>query len=85
MVTIVSINSSGNGDRTRARWHAVEMHRAGAALRNPAAIFCAGEMEFVAEHPKQGRIAVLDFELMGLAVNAELAVHCRFPGREQKR
>ena len=51
-------------DRDRAGAHrlAVDMHGAGAALRDAAAEFGAGQSELVAQHPEQRRLR-LDIEL----------------------
>src|SRR5690242_6115213 len=54
----------------RAGGSAVDQHRAGAALGNAAAIFCPGEPDRVAQHPKQ-RGVVLDVEIVGLSVNRQ--------------
>ena len=37
-----------------AHWPAIQVHSAGAALRNPTAIFCACQAQVLAQDPKQG-------------------------------
>src|SRR5262249_45749643 len=60
------------GQRYRARphRHAVDMHGAGTALRDPAAVLGAGQDDRVAQHPQQ-RGAVVDLRLIGLSVDVE--------------
>jgi hypothetical protein len=48
---------------------AVDMHCAGAAGGNAAAIFRAGEPDFIAQHPQQRRV-VFDIEPMGRPVHS---------------
>jgi len=43
-----------HGNRARAHREAVHVHRAGAALRDAAAVFGAGEADLFANHPQQG-------------------------------
>ena len=47
---------------------AVEMHRAGAAERQPAAELCAGHAEHVAQHPEERRVAV---DIDGVCVSVD--------------
>ncbi len=46
------------------------MHRAGAALRDAAAVLGSGEADLLADHPEQGRGRV-DVDLVGLAIDRE--------------
>src|SRR5262245_50556854 len=56
--------------RAGAGRHAVEQDGAGAALRDPAAVFGAGEADVLPQRPKQGRVG-LDLNVLGLAVDSE--------------
>src|SRR5438552_2591082 len=62
-------------DRYGARAHrdAVDVHGAGAALRDAAAVLGAGEADLLADHPQQGR-GRIDVDLVGLAVDCQ--AHC---------
>jgi len=53
---------------TRSRRGAIDMDRAGAAARDTAAVFGAGEPDAVAQNPKQRGLG-LDIHLFGLAVD----------------
>src|SRR5215472_2004484 len=63
-VDIADLDLAGPGRRT------VEMHRAGAALGDAAAIFGAGEPQLVTQDPEQRRLR-LDIQLMALAVHRD--------------
>ena len=67
---VVTFAPLSGADRHRAGAHrlAVDMHRAGAALRDAAAEFRAGQADHVAQHPKQRRIG-LDIDLLGRSVD----------------
>src|SRR4051812_17153724 len=60
-------------DRNRARAHhfAVDVHRAGAALRDAAAVFRAGEANVLADDPEERRV-VLDAHVADFAVDVQL-------------
>ena len=64
--------AGGIADRQAAGAYglAVDMHGAGAAHRNAAAEFGAGQSQFVADDPEQRRLR-LDVELMRLAVDGD--------------
>ena len=65
--------SDRRGDRRRARAHgrAVEVDRACAAQRHPAAVFRAGKTDVIAQYPKQRRIG-RGVDGVRLAVHKEL-------------
>jgi hypothetical protein len=46
------------------------MHGAGAALRDAAAVFGAGQADLFPQHPEQGRVGV-DIDLMSFSIDAE--------------
>ena len=72
MVTIWSVGLDvADPDRARALHLAVDVHRAGAALRDAAAVFGAGEPDLLADDPQQRRIG-LDLHVTDLAVDVEL-------------
>ena len=57
MVTIFSVAFTVETGRTQAaRRHAIDVHGAGAALRDAAAVLGAGQPELLAQHPQQRRI-----------------------------
>ena len=58
------------GRTQRARRHAVDVHRAGAALRDAAAVLGAGQAELLAQHPQQRRVG-LGLELAHRAVDVQ--------------
>src|SRR5262245_60748960 len=45
-----------DGDRAGARERAVDVHRAGAALRDAAAVLGAGQAHLLADHPQERRV-----------------------------
>src|SRR5262245_8487365 len=59
-------------DRERARTHrrAVDVHGAGAALRDAAAVLGSGEADLLADRPQQGRV-VVDVDVESLAVDGQ--------------
>src|SRR3954471_4012632 len=61
-------------DRNRARAHhfAVDVHRAGAALRDAAAVFRAGQADVLADDPEERRV-VLDAHIADFAVDVQLS------------
>ena len=66
--------------RQLARLHrlAVDMDRAGAAARDAASVFGAGEADIVAQDPKQRGLR-LDIHRLGLAVDVQGELHGAFP------
>src|SRR3979490_1307774 len=58
--------------RARTHRHAVDMHRAGAALRHAAAEFRSDDVEVLAQDPEQ-RLLRLDIHVAHLAVDGERA------------
>src|SRR5262249_50821884 len=56
--------------RAGAHGDAVEVDRAGAALRDAAAVFRAGEADVLPQRPEEGRIG-LDVDVVGLTVDGE--------------
>ena len=60
-------------DRHRAGAHrdAVDMHGAGAALRDAAAVLGAGQADLLAHHPQQRRVR-LDIDVEGFAIDGEV-------------
>src|SRR5262249_20599392 len=60
-----------SGAVSRSRDHgAAELHRAGPALGNAAAIARAGQPDRVAQYPEQGRLG-LDIDIVGFSVNGQ--------------
>src|SRR4029079_15791608 len=59
-------------DRARAHHFAVDVHRAGAALRDAAAVFRAGQADVLADDPQERRV-VLDAHVADLAVDVQLS------------
>src|SRR3954467_6003712 len=59
-------------DRARAHHFAVDVHRAGAALRDAAAVFGAREADMLADDPQERRV-VLDAHVADLAVDVQLS------------
>jgi len=57
-------------ERAGARGDAIDMHGAGAALRDAAAVFGAGQADVLADRPEQGRFR-LDVDIVILAVDVE--------------
>src|SRR5205085_1893556 len=57
-------------DRAGAHRHAVDMDRAGAALRDAAAVFCPGEADRVTQCPKQWGVG-LHIDIVGLAIDRQ--------------
>jgi hypothetical protein len=53
------------------------MHRAGAALRHAASIFCSRQLKLFADHPKQ-RGRRINVEIDAFAVNRKTN-HCSSP------
>src|SRR6267142_1654743 len=64
-------------DRAGALHLAIDMDGAGAALRDAAAVFRAGETDMLADDPQQRRIG-LGLHIHRLAVDIELC-HCSVP------
>jgi hypothetical protein len=64
------------GNRQRAAAHGLpgDVHRTGAASRNPATIFGARQMELITKDPEQGHVG-LDVELVSLAVHHQAYLH----------
>src|SRR3954470_7409866 len=58
-------------DRAGALHLAIDVHRAGAALRNAAAIFRPGQADLFADHPEQRRVR-LGLHLAHFAIDVEL-------------
>ena len=72
MVTIRSVDFHGaDGNGAGPLDFAIDMDGAGAALRDAAAIFGAGESHLLADDPEQRRI-VLHLDFTELAVDVEL-------------
>jgi hypothetical protein len=72
MVTIFSVAlDRGDGPHAAACGHAVDVHGAGAAGRDAAAVFGAGQAELLAQDPQQRRV-VLRFELTHGTVDVQL-------------
>src|SRR6267378_709773 len=65
--------TDGNGAGTPH--FAVDMHRAGAALRDAAAVFGAGEAHLLADHPEQGGVG-LRLHVTDPAIDIELGHRC---------
>ncbi len=66
MVTILSVAFTVPTGIEQERMHlAVDVHRAGAALRDAAAVFGAGQADVLADHPQQRRV-VLDLHVGAL-------------------
>ena len=81
MVTIFSVALTvDDGAHAAARRHAVDVHRAGAALRHAAAVLGAGQPELLAQHPEQGRVG-FGLELAYLAVDVQAWHGNSFPLR----
>src|SRR5207247_10403385 len=59
------------GDRTRTLHLAVDVHRAGATLRDAATILGAGETDLLPEHPQERRLRS-DIDVLRLAIHIEL-------------
>src|SRR2546429_6660837 len=64
------VGDRGDGQHAGARGHAVQMHGAGAALRDAAAELGAREAERVAQHPEERRVGC-DVDGFALAVDGE--------------
>src|SRR5213078_3731923 len=64
------VGDRGDGQHAGARGHAVQMHGAGAALRDAAAELGAREAERVAQHPEERRVG-RDVDRFTLAVHGE--------------
>ena len=79
MVTIFFPVGVPRGHRARPDCLTVDMYRASPALRTPAPVFGAGQIEFVAKHPQQRHVAIDAGEIVLLPVDVEL--HCRSPVR----
>jgi hypothetical protein len=62
----------GDPDRAGALHLIVDVHGAGAALRNAASIFGAGETDLLADHPKERGVR-LDLHVADIAIDAELS------------
>ena len=77
MVVISLPAASASVHRAGARRDAVDMHRAGAALRDAAAVLGAGHAERVAQHPQQRGVG-LDLDVVALAIDDE-SWHCGPP------
>jgi hypothetical protein len=60
----------GHRPLARARRLAVDVHRAGAALADPAAVLAAGQAERIAQHPQQ-RLRAVALPALGSAVDLE--------------
>ena len=72
MVTIRSVALTSPTRIEQERTHlAVDVHRAGAALRDAAAVFGAGEADLLADDPQQRRIG-LHLHVTDLAIDVEL-------------
>jgi hypothetical protein len=80
MVVICLPTASLTGIAQERTGDAVDMHRAGAALRDAAAVFGAGQADVLADRPEQGR-AVVDVDVVVLAVDVETG-HSRPPFQE---
>jgi hypothetical protein len=65
--SMVTIRST---DRARARHLVVEVHRAGAALRDTAAVLRAGEPGLLADHPQQRGVR-LHVQIADRAIDVE--------------
>src|SRR4029077_14969152 len=63
-----AVANRADREKTGADWFAVDMHRAGAALRNAATEFGAGHAEHIAQHPKK-RHVTRRFEGPGFTVD----------------
>src|SRR5215510_16539544 len=59
-----------DADRAGALHRAVDVHGAGAALRDAAAVFRAGEADLLADHPQERGIR-LDLHVVDFAVDVE--------------
>ena len=68
MVVICLPTASLTGTQQERDRHAVDVHGAGAALRDAAAVFGAGQADLLPQHPQQWRIGIdvdiVDFPLM---------------------
>ena len=61
----------GSGKLAGTHRHAIDMHRAGAAPGNAAAIFGACQAEFIAQDPEQRHVR-LDIDLERLPIDRQL-------------
>ncbi len=65
MVVILVPTAPLTVKRAGAGRHAVDVHGAGAALRDAAAVFGAGQADVLADHPKQRRVGI-DVDVVSL-------------------
>ena len=73
MVTILSVGfTSLTSDQAGALHFAVDVHGAGAALADAAAVLGAGQPDLLAQRPQQRRVAV-HLQVECLAVDVELS------------
>src|SRR6185436_17452624 len=70
------------GHRARPHRLTVDVHRARPALRTPASVFGAGQIELVAQDPQYRHVGIDAAEIVLLAVDGEL--HCRSPVRADR-
>ena len=70
MVTIFLPTAALAGNEHGARGDAVDMDRAGAALRDAAAVFGAGQADVLPDRPEQRRLG-LDVDVVIFAVDIE--------------
>jgi hypothetical protein len=59
-----------HGDRARARRGTVDVHRAGAALRDAAPVFGARQPDRLPQYPEQRRVRI-DVHVVSLSIDAE--------------
>src|SRR5262245_45017683 len=70
----------GDGNGARAHEAAVEVHGAGATLRDAAAVLGAREADLLANHPQQWRVG-LHLHITNAPIDVELCHGLRPPGR----
>ena len=70
MVVMCLSPTAPTGNAQERTGCAVDVHRAGAALRDAAPEFCTHQPQRIPQHPKQGRVGI-HVDIVGLPVNGQ--------------